>query len=60
MASDKAHSSKTSDDGEVKKAWEPMTLTYVGKATDVVQGGGGKVSVSTADTGDVNKPKGQG
>lgn len=48
-------------DGEVpRKAWQPMKVTHVGKAKDVVRGGGGKLSVETNDTGDIRKPPGQG
>jgi len=42
------------------KPWEPMKLTYAGEAKDVVRSGGGKTSVTLADSGDTNKPKGQG
>ena len=43
-----------------KKTWEPMKLTYAGEAKDIVRSGGGKTSVTLADAGDTNKPKGQG
>ena len=43
-----------------KQAWEPMRLTEVGTIAEVVQGGGGKLSIIAADVGDVRKPKGQG
>ena len=42
------------------KTWEPMKLTYAGEAKDIVRSGGGKTSVTLADAGDTNKPKGQG
>jgi len=42
------------------KTWEPMKLTYAGEAKDIVRSGGGKTSVTLADSGDTNKPKGQG
>jgi len=42
------------------KTWEPMKLTYAGEARDIVRSGGGKTSVTLADAGDTNKPKGQG
>ena len=43
-----------------KKPWEPMKVTYAGEAKDIVRSGGGKTSVTLADAGDTNKPKGQG
>ncbi len=56
MASGKARSSKNRDEGEARKAWEPMTLTYVGDATEVVRGGGGKLTATSADPGEPRKP----
>jgi hypothetical protein len=41
-----------------KKSWEPMKLTYVGEAKDIVAGGGGKKIVTQADPGDTNKQPG--
>ncbi len=41
-----------------KQAWEPMRLTAVGQVGDVVQGGGGKLTPVTHDTGDSRKPPG--
>ncbi len=43
-----------------KKPWQPMKLVYSGEAKDIVRSGGGKTSVTLADMGDTNKPKGQG
>jgi hypothetical protein len=43
-----------------KKTWQPMKLVYSGEAKDIVRSGGGKTSVTLADAGDTNKPKGQG
>jgi hypothetical protein len=43
-----------------KEQWEPMRLTEVGHVGEVVQGGGGKLSVPTHDTGDIRKPPGHG
>ena len=40
-----------------KQPWEPMKLTYEGNASQVVQGGGGKLSVSPADPGENRIPK---
>ena len=41
-----------------KRAWEPMKLTDIGSVAEVVQGGGGKLSITANDTGDVRKPSG--
>ncbi len=44
-----------------KKPWEPMRLVHVGAIADVVKGGGGKMSINAADSGDSpKKPRGQG
>ena len=43
-----------------KAPWEPLERSFVGDVGDVVRGGGGKLSPSTADPGDPNKPQGQG
>jgi hypothetical protein len=43
-----------------KQRWTRPTLKYVGNVGDVLQGGGGKMSPSAADTGDNRKPPGQG
>jgi hypothetical protein len=34
------------------QAWQPMTLSYVGQFADLVQGGGGKLSVDPGDPGE--------
>ncbi len=39
--------------------WEAPALKRVGTIGEVLQAGTGKVSVSTADSGDVRKPRGQ-
>jgi len=41
-----------------RKDWQPMKVTHVGEAKDVVRGGGGKTSPSPNDPGDVRKPPG--
>ena len=44
-----------------KKPWEPMKLSYSGDAGDVIKNAGGQgKSSSSADSGDVHKPPGQG
>lgn len=43
-----------------KQVWEPMALRTVGQVSDVVQQGGGKMSIVGGDPGEPNrKPKGQ-
>jgi hypothetical protein len=41
-----------------KEPWEPMRLTDVGHVGEVVEGGGGKLTPVTHDSGDNRKPKG--
>jgi hypothetical protein len=43
-----------------KQVWEPMRLTDVGHVGQVVEGGGGKLSMVTHDEGDNRKPPGLG
>ncbi len=43
-----------------KRRWERPTLTYVGHVGAVLQGGGGKLTPSPNDPGEVRKPKGNG
>jgi hypothetical protein len=43
-----------------RQAWTRPTLKYVGNVGDVLQGGGGKLTPSPADSGDSRKPPGQG
>lgn len=42
-----------------KVNWEPMKLEHLGDLRDVIQGGGGKLSIPLADSGDIRKPQGQ-
>ena len=44
---------------ETRKDFEPMKVTEVGHVGQVLQGGGGKLSPTSADSGDNRKPKGQ-
>ena len=42
-------------DGEgpaAKRRWEPMRLTYVANVSEIVLGGGGKVSLPPGDPGE--------
>jgi hypothetical protein len=43
-----------------KKAWQPMKLSRLGKATSLIKGGQGKLTPMLQDSGDVRKPPGQG
>ena len=38
-----------------KKQWESPKLILIGKINDVVQGGGGKLSVTGGDPGELRK-----
>ena len=58
MKTDKDADSKTNEPGGLKKRWQPMKLTHVGEAKDVVRMGGGKNSPNPADPGEINKPPG--
>ena len=41
-------------------SWEPMALESIGKVSDVVQQGGGKLTLVGGDPGEpLRKPKGQ-
>jgi len=68
MLRDKEDESVKTEDNEAlkpaessgsKKHWQPMKLTHVGEAKDVVRSGGGKTSPNPADPGEVFKPPGQ-
>jgi hypothetical protein len=48
------------NEGVVRQNWEPIKVIYVGHMAEVLQGGGGKLSLNAADTGDIRKPPGQG
>lgn len=45
---------------DAKQPWRRPSLTYVGHVGDVLQGGGGKLTPSPADPGEIRKPKGGG
>lgn len=40
---------------EKKKKWAPMQIKSLGKATDLIQGGGGKLSLAGGDPGEGKK-----
>src|SRR5262249_43590837 len=43
-----------------RRTWTRPQLRYVGDVADVLQGGGGKLTASSADPGEPRKPTGQG
>ncbi len=44
-----------------KRPWKKMELSYLGNAIELIQmPGGGKLSTTGGDTGDVRKPSGTG
>jgi len=49
----------SNEDLEQQSRWEPMRLTALGKVGDVVRTGGGKMSPSPSDPGEIRKPPGQ-
>ena len=49
---------KTEPTNAPKKAWTKPSLKYVGNVGEVLQGGGGKLTPSPADPGEVRKPSG--
>jgi hypothetical protein len=40
-----------------KKAWTPMKVVALGKATHLIKGGGGKISATGGDPGEGRKTK---
>lgn len=51
---------KPSKSDSSRRPWEQPDVKPVGSVAEVLRGGGGKLSITAADTGDANKPKGQG
>jgi hypothetical protein len=45
---------------QTRAAWEKPTIQRVGDVGAIFKGGGGKLSITLADSGDNRKPKGQG
>jgi hypothetical protein len=58
--SDQNQPSETSKTPAKKRQWEPLKLTYLGHLSEVVQGGGGKLSIVGGDPGENRKPSGSG
>lgn len=48
------------DHKDAKEPWIPMELRDIGPLGEVLQGGGGKLSLMDVDMGDIRKPKGGG
>jgi hypothetical protein len=42
---------------ESKKKWHPAKLTYIGKVSEIVQQGGGKISTPAGDPGEPRKQR---
>jgi hypothetical protein len=42
----------------IRRRWEKPELVTVGTVGEVLKGGGGKLSLTSSDTGDINKPTG--
>lgn len=40
-----------------KAPWEPMTITYVGSVSEIIQYGRGKLSLTGGDPGEPRKQK---
>jgi hypothetical protein len=47
------------DPASKRSTWEPAEVKDVGHVGEILQGGGGKLSIVADDTGDIRKPKGQ-
>jgi hypothetical protein len=43
-----------------KQQWEPMEMKKVGHIAQIVQGGGGKLSLTGGDPGEIRKERGSG
>jgi hypothetical protein len=56
----KSENANSKPAGNPKRSWTRPTLKYVGNVGDVLQGGGGKLTPSPADPGEVRKPSGGG
>ncbi len=42
---------------QTKKTWRPARLTYIGKVSEIVHQGGGKLSAPAGDPGEPRKQK---
>jgi len=51
---------QTGNTRQARAAWETPTLERVGNVGAIFKGGGGKLSIMLADSGDERKPRGQG
>lgn len=50
-------SRKDGSERSTKKVWSSPELRFVGQISDIVQGGGGKLSTQPADPGESNIPR---
>jgi hypothetical protein len=57
---DDDEANRSPEGGPGKQPWVEMKISYVGDISEILQGGGGKLSVSGGDTGDSRKPPGGG
>jgi hypothetical protein len=63
MADLKASLTESPDDprnSHTKLRWEPVRLNYVGHISEIIRGGGGKLTIAGGDPGEGKKPSGSG
>jgi hypothetical protein len=60
MTSNEHEDSKLAATPAAKQPWEPLKLTYIADIGDLVQGGGGKLSLTGGDPGEIRKERGSG
>lgn len=58
MKSDNNRSSSKIENSPNRRSWERMKLIYIGDISEVVRGGGGKLSTTGGDPGENRKPPG--
>lgn len=54
-----SNETQTQNDKPGARAWVRPDVKEAGNVADILQGGGGKLSIDSADGGDSRKPKGQ-
>jgi len=50
----------SADQRPMKPPWQRPTIVIAGHVTEIIRGGGGKLSLVGGDPGDSRKPSGQG
>ena len=60
MASGRRTPPKAAKRVATRQPWEPMKLTYSGDVGKIIQGGGGKLSLTGGDPGESRKERGGG